>query len=428
MRLKLVFPRWPAGSYWGSMFFKFPTLALTVLAALCGEDWEVSIWDENVEEIDFDDPADLVGISVMTPLAPRAYELARRFRERGYKVILGGFHPTFLPQEALQHADAVGIGEAEGYWTEVLSDFRRGTLKREYRAHGLPQRWGWPLPRRELIRDKPYFFKNTLQTTRGCPFHCDFCAVTAFYGHTYRNRPLEEVEAEIRGLEGGLNYLVFVDDNIVGCRQYARELLRRLIPYGKRWLSHATLDLARDPELIDLCARSGCKGLFVGFESLSEANLKEIGKSINRVEEYQEAVKRFHDAGIGIEGSFVVGFDEDEVSVFERLVEFVNKTHMDGAHIFIRTPFPGTRLYRKWEREGRIFDRDWSHYDLGHVVFYPARMSPERLQEGYYWAYRELYSYRSIIWRLLFPPGWKLQVFGPMNWGIRRACKLSGYF
>jgi radical SAM superfamily enzyme YgiQ (UPF0313 family) len=343
-------------------------------------------------------------------------------------VVLGGYHPSFLPQEALEHADAVGIGEAEGYWQELLSNFQNGQLKREYRSPCRPDRWGWPFPRRELIKNKPYFFTNTLQTTRGCPFNCEFCAVTAFYGNTYRSRPLKEVEAEIQALEGALNYLVFVDDNIVGNRNYARDLFQRLIPYGKRWVSHATLNLAKDAELLALCAKSGCKGLFIGFESLSEANLKEIGKSVNKVGEYEEAVRRLHDVGIGIEGSFVVGYEEDEVSVFDRLIEFVKGTRMDGAHIFIRTPFPGTRLYHKLDQEGRIFDKDLSRYDLAHAVFYPTRMSPERLQERFHWSYRQIYSYPSMISRLLLPPGRRVQVFGPMNWGIRRACKASGYF
>jgi radical SAM superfamily enzyme YgiQ (UPF0313 family) len=410
------------------MFFKFPTLALTTLAALTPPDWEVSISDESVEEIDFQDPADLIAISAMTPLAPRAYELADQFRRAGAKVVLGGYHPTYLPEEALQHADAVGIGEAEGFWPELLADFQNGRLKQEYKSESRPSRWGWPLPRRELIKDKPYFFTNTLQTTRGCPFNCEFCAVTTFYGHTYRSRPLNEVEAEIRTLEGSVNYLVFVDDNIVGNRKYAKDLFTTLIPYRKRWVSHATLNLVRDDELLALCAKSGCRGLFIGFESLSEANLKEIGKSVNKVAEYEEAVKRLHDVGIGIEGSFVVGYDEDEASVFPRLVEFVRKTRLDGAHLFIRTPFPGTRLHAKLEGEGKIFEKDWSKYDLSHVVFTPKKMSPEALQEGFYSAYREIYSYRSMVARLLLPPGKRVQVFGPMNWGIRQACRHAGYF
>jgi radical SAM superfamily enzyme YgiQ (UPF0313 family) len=428
MRLQILSPRWPAKSFWGSMFFQFPILSLTTLAALTPPEWEVSISDENVEEIGFDAPPDLVAISAMTPLAPRAYELADRFREVGSQVVLGGYHPTYMPQEALQHADAVGIGEAEGYWGKLLSDVQEGRLQREYRATSRPDRWGWPFPRRDLIKDKPYFFTNTLQTTRGCPFNCEFCAVTTFYGNTYRSRPLDEVEAEIQALEGALNYLVFVDDNIVGNRNYARDLFQRLIPYGKRWLSHATLNLARDPELLALCAQSGCCGLFIGFESLSEANLKEIGKSVNKVGEYEEAVKRLHDVGIGIEGSFVVGYDEDQASVFDRLVEFVKKTKLDGAHFFVRTPFPGTRLYRKLEEQGRIFDRDWSRYDLSHVVFHPRQMSPEALQEGSYRAYHEIYSYPSMIRRLLLPPRKRVQVFGPMNWAFRRACRDGGYF
>jgi radical SAM superfamily enzyme YgiQ (UPF0313 family) len=427
MKIKLISPAWPRDSFWANFRFQFPIISLSTVAALTPSVHEVEIIDENVEPLDTNAFADLVGITAMTPLAKRAYEIADTYRARGTKVVLGGYHPTWVSQEAAQHADAVCIGEAEGLWPQILADFAAGQLKPYYRSETRPTQWGYPHPRRDLLQSKPYFFKNTMQTTRGCPYDCEFCAVTTFYGRTYRSRPVEDVIAEVKSLEGAAGFVVFVDDNIIGNPAYAKELFRRLIPLRRKWVSHASINIVRDKELLALAAQSGCYGLLIGFESLSPANIREIGKAQNKVEEYKEAVKKIHDHGIGIDGSFIFGFDEDNPGVFERTVKFIKDVRMDAANLFTRTPFPGTRLYAKMETNGQIIDHDWSHYDLHHVVFRPRNMTPEELLQGIYDAYKGIYSLPSIIKRS-WPWGRRTQVFVPMNFGVRKASRKAGYF
>lgn len=381
--------------------FWFPRLSLPALAALTPPDVEVRIVDECVEGVDFDEPADLVGISLMTYMAPRGYEIAAAFRSRGTKVVLGGHHPSALPDEAIQHADAVVIGEAEETWPQVIADFKTGRLKKFYRSQARPSLVGLPRPRLDLLKREAYMTANCVQAGRGCPFNCDFCSVTNFFGNTFRLRPVEEVVAEVKALPG--NHLFFVDDNIAGNKAYARRLFQALIPLGKKWASQSSLNLAEDPELLALAARSGCSGLFVGIETLSQAALEGVGKSFNRVQRYEECISRFHDHGILLDAGIIFGLDEDDESVFERTVEFLRRNRVGLALFNILTPLPGTALYQRLLREGRIFDRNWAHYDGRHVVFEPRHMTPEVLQEGFYWACHQFCSYRSILQRVLRP-------------------------
>ncbi len=414
----LIIPRWPSGSLWSKVVFRFPYLSLTALAALSPPDVQIRIFDENVDELIREPGPDLVGISLMTPLAPRGYEIADDYRRRGIPVVLGGIHATMMPEEAARHADAVVIGEAEDLWAVILRDARNNKLEPVYRSERLPSLQALPIPRRELLHRKAYFFINTLQTTRGCPFDCEFCSVTQFFGNTYRMRPVEEIEREIRSLEG--RFVFFVDDNIVGDRKYAAELFRRLIPYRLKWASQSAVTLAKDPPLLDLARTSGCMGLFIGFESLSQETLKDMGKSFNVVQTYRERIQRIHDYGIGIQGSFIFGNDSDTPEIFDDVVRFTEETRLDAALFSILTPFPGTRLYRKMSDEGRIITHDWTRYDMNHVVFSPNGMTPRQLQDGFDRAYQRLYSWSSIAGRL-----WGLrrnmQLFLPMNIGFRRA-------
>ena len=418
MDLTLIVPRWPANSLWGKVVFRFPYLALTALAALTPRDVRVRLIDENVEAVNLKAKPDLVGISLMTPLAPRGYEIADAYRKRGVPVVLGGIHASMMPEEASAHADAVLVGEAEDLWPRVIEDACRGELQPFYRSDEHSPLDDLPLPRRELLKRKAYFFVNTVQTTRGCPFDCAFCSVTQFYGHTYRLRPVEEVEREVRNLEG--RFIFFVDDNIVGNVAYAKALFRRLIPHGLKWASQSSITIARDRDLLRLVRQSGCMGLFIGFESLSQNTLKEMGKTFNRVQSYTEMINRIHSYGIGIQGSFIFGNDGDTPSVFAEVVDFTEKARLDAALFSILTPFPGTRLYRKMEAEGRILTDDWTRYDMNHVVFRPRGMRVEQLQQGFNWAYSRLYSWRSIVKRLLGVRR-NLQLFGPQNVGFRRA-------
>lgn len=420
MKLLLIAPKWPDNSLWGQIYFRFPYLALTTLAALTDTDWDVLIVDENTEALDFSLLPDLAAISLMTPLAKRGYEIADAFRQRGVPVVLGGIHPTMMKNEAKTHADAVIIGEAEGVWPQVLTDVRQGDLKSFYKAKGFCSLDGLRNPRRDLLDKKAYFFVNTTQTTRGCPFDCEFCSVTSFYGRTYRVRPVEDVINEIGDWKGG--FVFFVDDNIAGIPSYAKELFRALIPLEIKWFSQASLRIVKDRELLALAQRSGCKGLFIGFESLSQESLKAMGKSMNFVNEYREAVKLIHDHGVGIQGSFIFGTDNDDQSVFSDVLRFIEKTHLEAALFSILTPFPGTKIQAVLQKENRIIHYDWEKYDMNHVVFRPKKMTPEQLQDGFNWTYRRLYGYKSILTRL-FPFRRSGIFYGVQNYGFRQGWK-----
>jgi len=427
MKIKFIIPRWPKNSFWDVISFKFPHLSTALLAAVTPAGHHVSIHDEGIAPLDFDQKCDLAAITAMTPLAPRGYEIAEEYRRRGVKVVMGGMHPTWLPQEAIEHCDAVVIGEADEIWEEVVRDAAKGELKRFYRQKARTDLARLPLPRRDLLDPRGYFFENTIQTTRGCPFDCEFCSVTAMYGGTYRTRPLEEVEKEIRSLRRAQAYIFFVDDNIVGNIRYARELFTMLSQYRLRWVSQGPITIAQDEELVRLMAQAGCHGMFIGFESLSAENLKLMGKKTNKVEFYESGIKRLHDYGIGVHASFVFGYDYDEPSVFEQFLSFAHRTKIDGAFLPVLTPFPGTRIYHRLKEEGRILTEDWSRYDMATVVFRPKKMRVEQLQEGFWWVNKEFYSMRSMARRIFHPFALRrsLIIFGPMNLGhwpaVRKA-------
>lgn len=391
-----------------------------MLAALTPADVEVSIEDENVQEINFQDRPDLVAISIMTPLANRGYAIADRFRQMSIPVVMGGFHATWMAEEAGQHADAVVLGEAEKVWPRVLEDFKKGALQRFYKASDLAVLKGLPLPRRDLLKKGGYFFINTMQISRGCPFHCDFCSVTAFYGHTYRLRPLEEVRREVELLRQGNEFIFFVDDNIIGNPVYAMDLFSLLKDFRVKWLSHASLNIAENDTLLKKAAESGCYGLFIGFESLSQKTLQSYHKTSNQVHRYRDLIRKIHDQGIGIEGSFILGSDDDDDSSFRQVLDFCEENKIDAAVFAILTPYPGTRIYEQYVQENRILSRDWDLYDMGHVVFRPKRMTVEQLQEGHDWTNRRFYSYPSMFKRFLSLRR-SHQIFIPSNWGMRRA-------
>lgn len=376
-----------------------PPLGLAILASLAPPDVEIWLTDENLAPVDFERTADLVGITATTQTASRAYQLADGFRARGVKVVLGGMHPTALPVEAGQHADAVVVGEAEEVWGQLLADLKESRLQPIYRGQGHPQLAGLPAPRRDLFKREGYAFPDTMYTTRGCPNGCTFCSVTSFFGRSYRSRPLEQVQNEVEGLGDG-RLVFFVDDNIVADADRAKRLFRALVPYKLAWMGQATITVARDEDLLTAAAASGCFGLFIGFESLSPASLRSVGKRCNVVEEYEEAIKRIHAHGIGVLGAFIFGLDHDTEDVFEVTVRFAQRTHLEGAQFNVLTPYPGTPLMAALEREGRILTREWDQYAANQVVFSPSLMSPQRLQEGHDWAWREFYSLRSIWGRL----------------------------
>jgi radical SAM superfamily enzyme YgiQ (UPF0313 family) len=408
-------------------FFRLPCLALLKVAALTPAEWQVTIIDEKVETLVLDQEVDLVGITTMTTTVQRGYEIADHFRQRGVKVVMGGMHVSALPDEALQHCDSVVVAEAEGLWPRLLRDFEQNALQPIYRHDGfLPPLAELPRPDWALYRSKPYLPVHFVETTRGCPIDCEFCSVTSTFGGRYRNRPHDEVLSELRSLRPfkGLfvleNCVMFVDDNIVSNRAYAREFLTRVADLKIRWFGQASVNIASDPELLTLCQKSGCVGLFLGFETLSPATLASIGKRVNRPSEYYEVVRKIHDHGIGIDGSFVFGFDTDDAGVFERTLEFVLQAKIEVAYFSILTPYPGTRLYQRLAQEDRILTRDWSAYDANHVVYRPKNFTPDQLWDQYYRALKAVYSFPSILKRLWGTAAWK-NFFYPMNLGFRQS-------
>ncbi len=435
MKILLISPTWKrevgAIRHRRDKLFKTPPHNLLIIAALTPEDIQVEIIDEHIEPIDFGKDVDLVGITAMTATSPRAYEIADGFREKGIPVVLGGIHATTLPKEAAQHADAVVIGEAEASWPKLVQDLREGgkeSLARFYENSHRPDPSEIPIPKRSLVAKKGYLLTRFLQLSRGCPFNCHFCSVTKFFGEKYRFRPVKKVMEEIKGMVGkplGTRFLGFLDDNIVGNISYARELFKALIPYNLLWIGQSSINIARHEDVLELAAASGCKGLFIGFESISEASLGEANKAQNKIRFYEKAIKKIHQFGITIEGAFIFGFDHDDKTVFRKTVKFIEKVKLEAIQFSILTPLPGTELHEKLEKEGRIIDRDWSNYDLAHAVFQPKLMTPEELKEGLDWAYPRIYTLSSIFKRLtglLRGKRWKyLLPILTFNLGYRRT-------
>jgi radical SAM superfamily enzyme YgiQ (UPF0313 family) len=379
---------------------RYAPLTLTTLAALVPDELgaQITIQDEGVQPLDLEFDADLVGISAITGTAFRAYEIADKLRAKGHTVVLGGVHTTLLPEEAALHADAIVTSYAERSWPKLLLDYSHGRMQKHYFEPTGKRLEGVPIARRDLLRKKRYATVNTIEATRGCPHKCDFCAVPAAWANIYAHRPIEEVIAELLTFEG--RHALFIDLSPVEDAEYAKALYRAMAPLRMRWVGLATTRIAEDAELLDLAARSGCRGLLIGFESISQSTLEETRKGFHKAQNYAEVVKRLHDRGIGIQGCFVFGFDNDDESVFERTVEFVDKIKLDLPRYAVMTPFPGTGYYRRLEAEGRLLHKNWSLYDVEHVVFQPKRMAPERLQEGLEWTWRQNYSLRSIFTRI----------------------------
>ncbi len=432
----------------------FPKLSLPTIAAYTPDHWHVDLVDEAVQDIDFEHPCDLVGLSVMTCYAPRAYEIAAEFRKRGVKVVMGGVHATYCPDEALQHVDTVVCGEAEDLWPEVISDFEAGRMKRKYEMKSFPSLEHYISPRVELLSPDAYMTRQCSFTTRGCHFDCEFCSVSPFNGKTTRRRPVQEVVQELLrvkqwirselvermcteslwqafktgvrmrvGIEDG-SIVAFVDDLHNSNRAYCRELWTALKPLKIKWGCQSTLFLADDEEMVKLAAESGCVSVFVGMESLDEDCLEETNKPFNRVQKFAKEIDMFHKYGIMVNPGIVFGFDNDDESVFERAVEFLISTKVELAYFNVLTPLPGTALYERYDREGRIFDKDWAKYDGKHVVFRPSRMTPEQLQEGFHWANHQFYSLPSI-WKRLSGTQQRLVARWEMNREFRKLVKRS---
>ncbi len=397
-------------------YSRFPPLSLLTIAGMTPEDeWDILVRDEHIESSEVEGHVDLVGIQTYISCAGRAYVLSDHWRKRGGKVVLGGLHPTSLPEEAMQHADAICTGPAEFVWGDVLEDFKQGRLKKVYRGRCEGSAVLVPLPRRDLMNPRGYLIHNTMVTSRGCPHSCDFCYKSSFWGPKYYEaRPIAEIERELETVKDGMVF--FLDDNLMANKRHARAMFSVLKEAGIVWQAAASLDVTREPGYLDDAYEAGCRSLFVGFESISPENMRGNNKNVNATTDYLEACQRFHDSGIMINGSFVFGFDCDGPDVFERTVEFAIEAKILTATFHILTPLPGTRAFDRLDAAGRILHRKWEYYDTDHAVFRPSRMTPEQLEVGHKQAYRDFLTYGSIMHRSMGLPGTLKRILYNIGW------------
>lgn len=374
-----------------------PTLALTSIAAATPPEWTIRYWDENLLQgpPPFDPFPSVVGLTVHLTFARRAYELARWYRDRGAKIVLGGLHVLSCPDEAAPHADALAVGEGVQLWPSILRDAQAGALKRRYLGSYLRPYREDPAPRRSLLPRGGFLTSASLIATRGCHNRCGFCYLaTAGLKVPYQVADAADVARQFE--ETGEPYGVFIDNNLGSRPDYLRALCRALAPEEKIWSAAVTLDVTDDPSLVREMALAGCVGVFVGFESLTGENLDDAGKKTPRPEEYARRVEVFHRNGIQVNGSFVLGFDHDGPETFGLLADWIEANRLECATFHILTPYPGTPLFREMESSGRLLHRNWDLYDTAHVVFRPSKMTPDELQDGYAWLYRRIFSNASI--------------------------------
>lgn len=406
MHIALVSPKGPLYRNRGGIFRKslrYQPLTLTTLAALVPDDLgaTLSLHDEGIEDIPNPLKADLVGITVITGTAPRAYELSRRLRAEGKTVVLGGPHVTLMPEEAMANADAIVTGYAERSWPALLQDHRAGHLARRYdqaAEFSLDDPADLPFPRRELLDGRRFMTQAVFEATRACAHDCEFCVAPSAWGRKQIQKPVAHVAADIR--QFGQKKILFVDLNLISDRAYARSLFEALIPLGVSWYGLSTSLIGRDLELMDLMAKSGCRGLLIGFETISEGSLADARKRFNAPDLYASLVDELHKRAISVQGCFVFGLDHDTDDVFDDTVRFAIGIGIDLPRFALLTPFPGTPLHRRLAAEGRILTRNWELYDGQHVVFAPKAMTVEALAKGHERAWRSVYAWSAIAKRL----------------------------
>ena len=375
-------------------------LAAPVLCSLTPPKHNLKVFDENIETIDFEWPADIVGITVRTMFANRAYAISKQYREKGTTTVLGGIHPSMCPDEALEHCDVVVQGEAESTWPRLLKDFENNMVKRRYRANCKVELADQTAPDLSKLTHTKYF-ADIIQTSKGCPFDCEFCSVTAFDGRSLRHKDVSQVVSEIEAVLGGENHykkrsIFFADDNIIADRDYAKRLFTALGPYNLNWSCQGSINISEDPELLALMKNAGCGAILIGLESISSKNLQAMGKNINLRHDYLKAIKAIQSHGIMVHGSFILGYDFDNLESFDELIDFINEANLLMPLINILTPLPGTKLYRRLEGEGRLLHHNWDDYDGQTVVFRPMGMSAIDLQAGYRKVVQNVYSFERI--------------------------------
>jgi len=430
-KIALISPKGPLYRHRSGIWKKslrYQPLTLTTLASLIPPEIPVDLklFDEGIADVPLDLEADLVGLTVITGTARRAYELADHFRRQSVKVVLGGPHVTLIPDDAQPHADAIVTGYAEDSWPQLLRDSASGRLQSRYdQSPGLDLA-DRPFAQRDLLPSRRYLTNNVFEATRGCVHNCDFCVVPAAWGRKPYQKPVADVLADIR--QHGAQKLIFVDLNLIADRGYAMRLFAALIPLKLQWYGLATVLLADDVELLEVAARSGCKGLLMGLESISPQNLRESRKGFNSPDKFVRVVERLHEHGIALQGCFVFGLDQDEPDVFLKTAEFAVQARIDLPRFAVVTPFPNTALYKRLLAENRILTKNWELYDGQHAVFRPAKMSIQELQEGTELAWKHAYSFRSIARRIRHSPAPWLVKLGT-NLGYRfYAHNLSRFY
>jgi radical SAM superfamily enzyme YgiQ (UPF0313 family) len=359
---------------------------------------ELQLIDEGVEEVDLNLEADLIGMTVITGTAIRAYELSEHFRKNGITVVLGGPHVTLVPDDAQPYADSIVVGYAEKTWPQLLRDFRSGKLKQRYNQQPDFNLEKLPFPRRDLLNPKHYLTTHVFEATRGCIHNCDFCVVPVAWGKTPYKKPVDEILEDIR--QNWAKKIVFLDLNLIADKAYAANLFEALIPLNVKWYGLTTTLLANDMPLLELAKRSGCTGLLMGFESLSPDNVRHSEKRFNVPERYREIVKILHKYNISLMACFTFGMDHDTPEIFMQTAKFCVDAHIDLPRFAIVTPFPGTPLYKRLQDENRILTNNWELYDGQHVVFRPLKMTPQELYKGHEMAWKYAYSYRHIFKRI----------------------------
>ncbi|OHD67795.1 MAG: hypothetical protein A2W19_13315 [Spirochaetes bacterium RBG_16_49_21] len=367
------------------------------LAGLTPPEFDIEIVDENVDTLNMNDNPDLVGISCMTVTAKRGYEISEQYRAKGIPVILGGIHPTVVSEEAAQHADAIVVGEAENVWNELLDDFDAGKLRPVYKSDSYHNLSRIPTPRWDLVEKyrKKYTSFTTIQSTRGCPYDCEFCSTTVVCGKKIRTRPVKDVLNEIKKMKfDRLKPLIFYDDTINCIPSYAEELFKGLIPLNIKWAGYATVNMTENEKLLNLAHKSGCVGLFVGFETIKKENQRNMRKSSRLKFDYNEAINIFHKYKIGLLGAFLFGLDYDDSSVFEDTYEFIKESKLDSMTLNIVQPYPGTRFYNRLKEENRITVHDWNNYILDSLCYQPKNMTQDELINGFRWIYHKV----SRLW------------------------------
>jgi len=425
----------------------YPAISLAMIASLTPDRFTVRLIDEAHEPVPYGEGCHVALIVGLTHHIPNVYRIADRLRSEGTTVIVGGFHVTALPDEALEHADSVILGEAEAIWDEVLDDFTRGELKKKYigREVDLAR---LPVMRRDLLNKKFYHPGEIIETTRGCAIGCAFCGVQNFFGKRYRGRPPEAIRNELMNLFGprppqarwktwlarhwhpDIPYFIerrllyVMDSNFVADPRHARAVLEVFKDCDIRWYGHASFNLTRDESMLDLMAESGCIGVNIGFESLSQTTIDSMHKFPNRTAEYADSIRRLHERDIGVMGTFIVGFDEDTPAVFDRIADFAIENRLETAFTLILTPLPDTPLYAQMDAHGRIFNRNWEDYDHGSVTFFPKNMTSVQLHWGMRSVWHKVYSWRNIWRRIMAKPRVRAFFYLPVNIGFSRWTRL----